>query len=622
MKTYLERTQCVTEKIEVLQKLRRRNRTLITSSCLLLAVVILAAVLFIPYDTSAPDVSMYRGSPYYSLIQRINEATYLKPRYKNNFEFLTSQAKNVAAEGFLNDGAIMDMPLGGHVPEEAPTYGTTTDNYVEVTDNQVAGVIESDILKRSDKYLFRLHERELRIYSIAKDESELVGSVKVGSVEGMMSATDLEMYLSQDCTTVIIVSNCMSKEDKTAYVCVRTFDVTDPSSIQQTGCMFLTGSGISSRMVDGKLLLVSKFRIRSDKDFAEEATFLPQIGTPGNMESVPADNILAPENITNTQYTVITKLDGKTLEVFDSAAFLSYSDQIYVSQENIFATRTFTHIEDAEAGKKHSKTMTEISCISYTGETLEHIGSVTVDGTVKNQYSMDEFDGVLRVVTSTSERTYTEYSANGMVSAGDWMSIQNVNLYCISMEDFSILAGVRSFAPEGETAESVRFDGYMAYVCTAEVITLTDPVYFFDLSQLPKISWKDTGTIDGYSSSLVNFGEGYLLGIGFNENRCLKIEVYEESENGVVSVCSYELDCFFSQDYKAYLIDRENWIIGLGVWPETGGSQYLLLQFDGYELREIAMTELKGFPDTMRAALIDGWLYLFGDEFKAKGPIF
>ena len=620
MKTYPERTQCVVSKIDSLMKKRSRNRAIIASSCVLLAIVIVAAVLFVPYDSSAPDVSKYRNSPYYSLIQRINEATYQKPRYKNNFEFLFSQTKNVMTEGFLNSGAANDR-----APAESPDMmegmeGTGT--YVEVTDNQVAGVIESDTLKRSDQYLFRLHEEELSIYSIAKDESELVGSVKVGSIGGMLSATDLEMYLSQDCTTVTIVSNCLSKENKTAYVCVRSFDVTDPANIQPIGSIFVTGSGISSRMVDGKLLLVSKYRIRGDKNFAEESTFLPQIGTPGNMQSVSAENILAPDTLTNTQYTVITKLDGKTLQVCDSAAFLSYSDEIYVSREHIFATRTFAKIEDKDGNKKLSKTMTEISCISYNGEGLEHIGSVTLEGAVKNQYSMDEFDGVLRVVTSTTEQNYTEYSANGMVSAGDWMFIRNVNLYCVSMEDFSIIAGVRSFAPQGETAESVRFDGYMAYVCTAEVITLTDPVYFFDLSQLPQISYKDTGTIDGYSSSLVNFGDGYLLGIGFNENRCLKIEIYEESADGVVSVCSYEMDAFFASEYKAYLIDRENWIIGLGVWPYSGGSQYLLLQFDGYELREISLTELKGHPDAMRAALIDGWVYLFGDEFKAKGPIF
>lgn len=622
MKTYSERTQSVTDKIEILKKKRARNRAIITSSCLVLALVLLAAVLFVPYDTSPPDVSMYSASPYYGLIQKINEATYKKPTYKNNFEFLSAQVEDVQTEGLLNFGASLDRAPGAAMPDEEPELGVTTGTYEEVTDNQVAGVIESDILKRSDKYLFHLNKSILNVYSIAKEESELVGFVDVFSIDGMLHNSDLEMYLSEDCTTVTIVSNCLSQLDKTAYVCVRSYDVTDPTDIQLSGQVFITGSGISSRMVDGKLLIINKFRIRTNMGFAEEANFLPQVGTLDNMQSVPADNILTPDAVTNTQYTVVTMLDGMTLEVKDSAAYLSYSDEIYVSREHIFATRSYTDNQKKDENYVVSKTMTEISVISYTGEKLEHVGSVNLEGSVKNQYAMDEFDGVLRVVTSTSQRTYTEHHGNGTVSVDDWRNIRNVNLYCVSMEDFSIIAGVRSFAPEGETAESVRFDGYMAYVCTAEVVVLTDPVYFFDLSNLPQISYKDTGTIEGYSSSLVNFGEGYLLGIGFNENRCLKIEIYEEATDGVVSVCSYELDATFSQEYKAYLIDRENWIIGLGVWPYSGGSQYLLLQFDGYELRDIGTTELQGSPDTMRAAIVEDWIYLFGDEFKAKGPIF
>ena len=38
----------------------------------------------------------------------------------------------------------------------------------------------------------------------------------------------------------------------------------------------------------------------------------------------------------------------------------------------------------------------------------------------------------------------------------------------------------------------------------------------------------------------------------------LKIEIYEESEDGVVSVTAYEKGVDFSRDYKAYFIDRKN----------------------------------------------------------------
>lgn len=613
MKTYDERCKGVAEKITVLKEKRRRNRAILAgvSCCLVLAV--LAMVLFIPYNTAPPDVSMYADSPYYVLIQKINEATYSKPPYKNHFQALTAELGNLklTANG-------KDFAEGLPIPEPdtglARPDGTGGENaYVEVTDNQVAGVTEGDLLKRTERYFFYLNRGVLKIYSVAGEDSRELSRTDLSEDTEMwyfLQESGTQMYLSQDGTILTLVAPCQSKTDKSAYVSVRSFDVTDPEKVIPTGRVFVTGSAQTSRMVDGSLLLISRFRIYGTPDFSDEASFLPRIGVPGDMRSVAAEDILSPETLSNTHYTVVTKLDGATLEVRDTAAFLSYSDQIYVSRENIFATRSYTVSDDDYA----SRTMTEISCLSYAGETLEFRGSVTLEGTVKNQYSMDERDGILRVVTSVSNIRESRY--------GDTVSAnpeRSASLYCVSLEDFRVLAAVERFAPAGEQAESVRFDGDYAYVCTAVVWELTDPVFFFDLSDLNHITYKDTGTIDGYSSSLVDFGDGFLLGIGFSGSRGLKIEIYAETRTGVESVCSYEAEAGFSGEYKAYLIDRENRLVGLGIddWY-SGETQYLLLCFDGYKLREAARVPLDGELNEIRAVRIGEYLYLFADEFKVE----
>jgi uncharacterized secreted protein with C-terminal beta-propeller domain len=256
----------------------------------------------------------------------------------------------------------------------------------------------------------------------------------------------------------------------------------------------------------------------------------------------------------------------------------------------------------------------DIAAISYDAESLSILGNIEIEGHIKNQYSMDEHDGVLRVVTSTSRI--------GSYLLG--ISKDNVNLYCIDLANWGILATVEAFAPDGEEAESVRFDGDYAYVCTAEVVTLTDPVYFFDLSDLNNITWKDTGTIDGYSSSLVNFGNGNLIGIGFGDERQLKIEAYRETETGVESICSYEQYASFSTDYKSYYIDRENQLIGIGLYfwdtQEYNGYWYVLLHFDGNAFHELAMVPMRGnvLEHEMRGVVIDGWLYVFANEFHIQ----
>ena len=137
----------------------------------------------------------------------------------------------------------------------------------------------------------------------------------------------------------------------------------------------------------------------------------------------------------------------------------------------------------------------------------------------------------------------------------------NANLYCISLESFDVIASVEGFAPEGENVHSVRFDGTAAYVCTAvsTKVQVLDPVFFFDLSDLNNITYKDTGTIEGMSTSLIHYGDGYLIGIGngvYNGNdsrEVLKIEVYKENGDVVVPICKYDLmPVQFSDEYKAY----------------------------------------------------------------------
>jgi uncharacterized secreted protein with C-terminal beta-propeller domain len=260
--------------------------------------------------------------------------------------------------------------------------------------------------------------------------------------------------------------------------------------------------------------------------------------------------------------------------------------------------------------------MTEITGVSYAGEGLEILGTVTLEGSVKNQYSMDEFKGILRVVTSTSTRKYEKSGYHIAALPAQ----RNVNLYCINLANWQVKASVIGFAPAGEEATSVRFDGVNAYVCTAEVITLTDPVYFFDLSDLDNITYTDTGIIDGFSTSLIQLGDGYLLGIGYNERRTLKIEIYEETEKGVVSVCTYEHDASFSEDYKSYFIDRENDLIGLAVrtYGRNPVTEYILLHFDGYKLRVRETAECGGDLAAVRADLIDGFLYVLSSEFVVK----
>ena len=131
--------------------------------------------------------------------------------------------------------------------------------------------------------------------------------------------------------------------------------------------------------------------------------------------------------------------------------------------------------------------------------------------------------------------------------------------------------------------------------------------------QSKNITYIRTEDIDGYSTSLVDFAGGTLLGIGYGTWDSLKIEVYAEDGDSVRPLDAYEAEnASFASEYKAYLIDRENALVGLHVSPYNGENYYLLLRFDGYELVELAKVKLASdLPDLTRAAVVDGWLYIF-----------
>ncbi len=605
----------------------KRNRVWIplVAACACFALIICNLWLFIPFESTPPDVSQYRDSEYYEIIQSLNVLTFQPSKYKNN-----------AAKAWANIsfGAMKDSATNGN----APQTGTSMDgagNYKEITDNQVEGIVEADRIKRSDTHIYYLDDRVLRIYSIDKINSQEVGSYTLYAGNYNHYLDQWEFYLSDDCKTVTVITQYYKKtgSNSNRYVHLLSLDVSDPANITKTGEFSITGNYMSSRNVNGTLLLLTEFAVnRSELDFDDESTFLPQIDDGNGAQSLPASSIVSPEQLSSPRYTVVVKLDESTLDLKGTAAYFSYSEDVYVSENHVFLTHVFADKEKNMDGTVTRNSMTEISCLAYGGDSFEQKGNITLRGYVKDQWSMDEYEGILRVFMTTNATTVREQlGINNSVSADILQTatgMSNASLYCIDLSTFETVASVIDFAPPREEIQSVRFDGETAYVCTS--LEMSDPVFFFDLSDLENIRYKDTGTIEGFSTSLINLGDGYLLGIGRGGHwSSFKVEVYEETASGVRSVCSYELEnASYSTEYKSYYVDRENQLVGIGVVDNryyntskysNEASRYILLHFDGYKLTELINVPLGGKPGNMRGVYIDGYMYMFGrSDFKVE----
>ena len=539
-------------------------------------------------------------------------------------------------DGVFDEGAIPESPSQGEQGANGGSSTSNNGNIIENTDNQVEGIAEGDLMKMTDKYIFRLGEERngaagdkvyyLRIYSVDKENSKLITNYHLPLFDREQSRyrnEDTEMYISADATTLTIIRTHVFRNDQdyvSSAVGVMSLDISDVNNIKEKASVSIDGRYVSSRMVNGRLLLITNqcYYVWEDTDTSNPSDFVPKIYEGDKFHRISPECIYVPEEIESVNYSTLLMLSEGDLGIVDARAFLDYSQKdAYVSKDNIYLIRDYQKCETVDDTTKKYEAMSDISIIGYNENGFTDNGTVTIPGTVKNQYSLDERDGHLRAVTTT---TVTE-----QIGEYWWNRTEttNASLFVINLSDHSIRASVEGFAPEGEKVASVRFEGDKLYVCTAVVVSFTDPVFFFDLSNYDNITYTDTGIIDGYSDSLINYGDGILLGIGREDWYTAKVEIYTELEDGgVLGVDEFKFDGICSTDYKAYLVNRENNLFGFAIrgpldyhTMKYTRNYYALLTIEGESLSlQIITFDFDINIDRVRAVYLDGYLYLTTDE--------
>ena len=590
-------------------------------------VVALSLYLFIPFAPVTSNLTAYASSPYYPLIEEIEAYSlpFRQPRYKNNFRWFVAEISD-----------FFDFSLkGGAVNDAAPPPNSAMGNgsYLESTDNQVNGIIESDLMKMTDKYIFRIgykttysdplekyeqYAMVLRVYSLEQENSTIVAEFEIPKFTDQQYISDMEMFLSLDCNTVTILSNYRDTNSK-INVGIISIDVSDVNNITERAKISIDGKLNTSRMVDGRLLLVTDYSFaRGNVDYSDPSTFVPTIDSGNGPEAIEFDSIIYPDQVDNTDYSVVALVDAENLTLLGANALLNFTDTVYVSAENIYISREYTEKTEDETSIT-SVNMSDVAILGYRGETLEKKGIVSIRGWTEDQYSFDELDGYLRVVTSTRDVTQFTGGEN-FTMMNDY---QNASLYIVDLQSGKVAYSYENFALEDEEATAVRFDGDKLYVCTAIVVKFTDPVYFIDLSDYENITSSDTGIIEGYSDHLINYGDGMTLGIGREGWQYSKVEIYSELFGDVVSLHEYKFDGTYSTVYKSYLVNREENLFGFGVdyfyeYDEQTGKgrtyqRYILIDFDSANMTVYTFDVDSLMAESVRAAYVNGYLYITTD---------
>lgn len=510
--------------------------------------------------------------------------------YVNNNRYNWSGSKNESiiydAESsldgnFENSGA----PQKGYDDKEAAneSVNESSDDHYENND-QVNGVVEGDIVRTDGKYIYSMNKSG--IINIVKADSgkmEKVSEINAyQTVEEDFAGKDnyniydSKMYINGNKLLIVLnvnvydygdedIDNMYYKDVNRYYevdympykaknsIYILQYDISDVQSPEKDGKATVEGNEVSSRMVGNYLYIIAEKRNfintgygnmwKSFANIEEEA--IPKI----NGKEVSDDRMyVCGENENVEAIQIICAMDiNDSLKVTDTCSTLVGGSEVYVSNNNIY-------VMSAEYGNEGVKTI--ISKYNYADGKVTVYAQGTVNGSVEDQFSADESQGYLRVVTT-------------MNVSGD----NDTNSVYILDEKLNITGELNGIA-ENEYIKSVRFIDNRAYFVT---FRQTDPLFVVDLSDNTNPVILDELKVTGFSSYLHVWSDDLLLGIGSeatDEGRITgaKISMFSRTDDKLSEVSRYIIDSGYLYDmnisYKNIFVDAGKNLIGLGVMEE------------------------------------------------------
>lgn len=498
---------------------------------------------------------------------------------------------------------------------------TATDQSFSKTNAQVDGIDEGDRIKTDGKYVYFLGGNKVRIYSAAGEESELIGCAEL-KLEGDFLI--LHMYVS-DGVLMLLTHTSANDYADSERTTVYYYDVSDPASPTLIGSAAQDGWLETSRLYDGKLYLVSRYSASREPNELEPETYVPCFYRDGEKRLADSNCISIAENPAGISYIVAAVYDAKTGEIIAERSVLGAGDTIYMSLSDLYIAGSRYEDSREKVGTEGKHTVYNVSYKQYTDimrislSDLETAASGSVEGLLDSQFSMDERDGYLRLVTTKNfaystlridEEQGSEY-AEMSTGTGE----QSSSLYILG-RDLSPVSELGSLA-KNEEVYSVRFDGDIAYFCTFRQI---DPLFAVDVSDPAAPKVLSELKISGFSEYLHTWSDDRLFGLGqeADENsgqvQSLKLVMFDTSDKANVGVKhSLVLDDInytpALYEHTALMISPERGIFGFA----SDLGYHIFSYSDSMGFAEQLCLAPEGSFDTPRAVYVGENAYIASD---------
>ena len=434
---------------------------------------------------------------------------------------------------FASSGDIMINSSGiqtdGFTAQESSIDSTVTTQSTKeysTTNIQVENVDEADITKTDGDYIYSLSEDKVIITDV-KDETQIKIVAEIDSKNSNTIPSDLILYHDK----LIVISEEMKTTSSYYYsynnsntTMVSVYDISNKEQPKEIKNYQLEQPYYTSRCIDGRLYVISSGYLKEEND--EIVTYYYEDGKqidPGYK------GIKRIKGIDTTNQTILSMLDLNNIdESVKVNSYLMDVQNAYVSENNIYL------LEEKYEGSYTSAP--KISSIfgfygilgafvddnEYDYGTYTYIykfnlledGSIQYDKKAKekgqtiNQFSIDEYEGNLRVALYNNEGSRIVIFNNEMEKIGETEKLA-----------------------EGEKMYSSRFLGNKAYLVTYKTV---DPLFVVDLSNPEEPQVLGELKIPGYSTYLHPYDENHLIGIGMQTEE----KIYRDSSGRVTSTAA------------------------------------------------------------------------------------
>lgn len=501
------------------------------------------------------------------------------------------------------------------------------------TNNQVEGVQEADIIKTDGEYIYAAVDGDVYLLRENGGNPEILSKIekKAGTeLDEKDGAHEAEEYVNNIYVTetrLVLMKYTVdysTYEDAVAedvaiagcYVGQGTYtaavyDIADRSHPVLLNELGQSGTLISSRMVGDILYLVYSYYVPGEIDETDPSTYVPALYLGDAKTEVAADDIMLLGEPGAAQYLTVSSIDvGSPAEFLDTQSILGCGSDIYCNSETlVVALTTMEETNDV------SKDKTELFRFSLKdgAVTMESQGSVP--GYVLNQFSMDEYNGYFRIVTTEN---VTHYFNEGGIASAEQEKTRN-HLFVLD-ESMNIVGSIEDLA-RGESIYSARFMGDTGYFVTYRQV---DPLFTVDLSTPSEPKILSELKVPGFSNYLHPFGDGLLLAFGQNsdeesgEIQGLKLSMFDTSDPAAVAEKHSELlgkKYMWSNaigNHKAILVDSEKNLIGF-----PAENEYMLYSYSpesGFQKIAQLTLEADGPGDMdydLRGFYVDDVFYLY-----------